>query len=67
MPLRDKKRISELEDVIGQTYQLIGALSDVVPDAEKWLDNLAAGKLVHKKLLPVVLETTRVVLVRKSK
>jgi hypothetical protein len=49
----------EAEIVCGETYQLIGAIvaecPGLIPNAEKWLDNLAEGKLVHKGLLPVEL------------
>ena len=48
-----EKRLDDAEQVCAEAYQLVGSLGDKVPDAEKWLDNLAAFKLVHKDLLPL--------------
>jgi hypothetical protein len=45
--------------VCAETYQLVGLIvgeyPDLIPDAEKWLDNLSQNKRVHKDLLPVEL------------
>jgi hypothetical protein len=42
-------------EVLGQAYQLISqfAGTGVVPDLDKWLDHLAAGRLLHPDLMPV--------------
>lgn len=39
--------------VCAEAYQLVGVYSEIIPEAEKWLDNLSQNKLVHTDLLPV--------------
>lgn len=48
------KTSNEMHAVLGETYQLIGAYMDYLPNSEKWLDNISAGKLIHKDLLPII-------------
>jgi hypothetical protein len=43
----------EAMEVCAEAYQLVGAYADIIPNAEKWLDNLANGQMRHKDLLPV--------------
>lgn len=45
--------VANMQDVLGQVYQLIGALGYVVPNYGKWLDNILEGRLVHDDLLPM--------------
>jgi len=51
--------MSEQEELLGEVYQLVSAIHfsnpELIPDAIKWLDNLAEQKIVHTNLLPVVL------------
>lgn len=47
---------SEAATVCYQAYQLVGQLVDLIPDADKWLDNLSEARLVHDGLLPVVVD-----------
>jgi hypothetical protein len=47
----DKARIEELETICAEAYQVVGLLSDFLPDA-KLLDNLSQQKLVHTDVLP---------------
>jgi hypothetical protein len=53
----DKARIEELETICAEAYQVIGAFSDFLPDA-KLLDNLSQQKLVHKDVLPCVVNSS---------
>lgn len=45
------------EMVCAEVYQLLGSIiyhyPDLIPNVEKWLDNLSQNKIVHKNLLPV--------------
>ena len=45
--------------VCGEVYQLLGAIvfdyPQMVPNAEKWLDNLSQARLVHDDLLPAII------------
>lgn len=40
-------------EVCAEAYQLVGQLSDIIPRAEHWLDNLAESKIIHNDLLPL--------------
>ena len=44
---------TEAETVCYEAYQLVGALTEHIENADKWLDNLSEARLVHKDLLPV--------------
>lgn len=50
----------ERDYLIGELYQLISSIEiyhpGLIPDADKWMDNLAAAKVIHKDLLPVCLK-----------
>jgi hypothetical protein len=40
----------------GEACQLVAQLTHLIPNADKWLDNLSEAKLVHKGLLPVIIK-----------
>lgn len=52
----DEKAIA----VCAEAYQLVGSISavmpDLIPNVEKWMDNLAAAEVKHKDLLPFELD-----------
>ena len=52
-----KKRLVELERVLGELYQVLGVLADYAdvydhPDVQRALDNAARGRMIHRDLLP---------------
>jgi hypothetical protein len=47
---------SEAAEVSGEACQLVAQLTHLIPNADKWLDNLSEAKLVHKGLLPVIIK-----------
>lgn len=55
--LQRQQRLAELEEVCAEAYQVVGSLLDDLghfgtAEADKILDNLAEGRLVHKDVLP---------------
>jgi hypothetical protein len=52
-----RESVLGLEQVCGETYQLLGAVlcdhPNLIPKAAKWLDNLSNGRVIHADLLPV--------------
>ena len=47
---------SEAAEVCGEAYQLVAQLTHLIPNADKWLDNLSEARLVQKGLLPVIIK-----------
>jgi antitoxin component HigA of HigAB toxin-antitoxin module len=63
-PVNSDNRIAELEQVCGELYQVISVLSHHAgvfdhPAVQRALDNAAAGRLVHRDLLPFDLDVDR--------
>lgn len=51
--------VSPADLVCGEAYQLLSAINycypAMIPNAERWLDNLSRARLVHDDLLPVTI------------
>jgi hypothetical protein len=61
--LSEQQKLNAAESVCGEAYQLVGCLAadypGVVPNIEKWLDNLSQCSIVHDGLLPVMLQPNK--------